>query len=74
MKEIRDNCGWAAQTDNSYQVGLYRGAPDTIVMLFQRPDTDNTGNLTTMLPVSIEAFRTLMALGNRLLETISPKP
>jgi len=68
MKEI-EHSGFAAETDFGTYVGLHHGAPDTILMIFQRAE-DYQGTLTTSVPLRIEAFRTLIALGQRMIESI----
>jgi hypothetical protein len=68
MNELREG-DWSAETSYGTYVGLHHGAPDTIAMIFQRPSSER-GTLTTCLPLGIEAFRTLVALGKRMLEQI----
>jgi len=69
VKELRNDTGWSAETDLLTQVSILCAAPDTVVMVFQRPD-EGRGTLTTSLPVSLEAFKSLVALGVRMLDSI----
>lgn len=71
MKEIFEG-GISINTSYGSHVGVYMGAPDTVVIVLQRTLEDNETRTTTV-PMGREAFFTLLALGGRFKEILETR-